>query len=54
MRAYLSVATGESGQPHAGHVKEPDLAVVVGQSNHPLVHRHTDPDEHMNQDRKRI
>lgn len=39
----LSVASRETSQSHPGHVEQPDLPIVVRQSDDLLVRRHADP-----------
>lgn len=39
----LSVAPRETSQSHPGHVEQPDLPIVMRQSDDLLVHRHADP-----------
>lgn len=46
----LSVASGEPSQSHPRHVKQPDLPIVMRESNDLLVHRHADPGAHQHWD----
>lgn len=41
--SYLSVAARQPCQAHSGHVKQPDLPVVVGQGDDPLANTDVNP-----------
>lgn len=42
--SHHSVAAWQPGQPHATHVEQPDLAIVMWKSDDALVGRDADPE----------